>query len=75
MADTWPHLIDATRMECRVSRDRSNYLLTFHSAQNPSVDIRFPIDFGPTLLEQIENMVRIGATAPNRTQNKDPKAN
>ncbi len=74
MSDAWPLIIDPTRMECRVARDKSHYLVTFHSAGHPSVDIRFPIDYGPTLLSQIENMVRTGEVAPNRKPRNDPKA-
>ena len=60
MPDTWPLLIDATRIEYRVASDRSNYLLTVHSLGNPSVDIRLPIAAGADLLEQIQNMVATG---------------
>lgn len=57
-------IIDATRIECRAARDRSHFLLTVHSRDNPSVDIRFPMDAAEMVLEQIQNMIAVGKTDP-----------
>jgi hypothetical protein len=74
MAGTFPLLIDASKIVCRVARDRSNFLLTIHSRGNPSIDIRFPIGSGRILLAQIQNMVDTAATAPDRKPRTDPTA-
>ena len=74
MAGTFPLLIDASRIVCRVSRYRSHFLLTIHSQGNPSIDIRFPISSGEILLTQIQNMVDTAATAPDSKPRTDPSA-
>ena len=74
MSNTWPILIDATRIECRSALDRSHFLLTVHSHNNPSVDIRFPMDAAHIVLEQIQNMIAVGKTDPLKPKPGDPSA-
>jgi hypothetical protein len=74
MAATFPLLIDASRIFCRVARDKSHFLLTVESQGNPSIDIRFPISAGQTLLTQIRNMVDSATTEPPRKPRRDPSA-
>ena len=74
MAGTFPLLIDAARIFCRIARDKSHFLLTVESQGNPSIDIRFPLSAGTILLTQIQNMIDSAATAPNRKPRRDPTA-
>ena len=74
MSDVWPLIIEASRIECRAARDRSHFLLTVHSQNNPSVDIRFPMGTAQTVLDQIQNMVAVGKTDPQRSKPGDPSA-
>ena len=67
--------ITATRIEFRVSKDRSGFLLTVHSQSSPPVEILFPKWFGPELLEQVQNMVRLSEQPYDPNPSRDPKAN
>lgn len=67
-------IINATRIVCAAARDRSHFLLTVHSHNSPSIDIRFPLSFAPDLVEQLQNMIAVGRTDPNRPKGGDPSA-
>lgn len=75
MAGAWPLLIDATRMEFRVDKDRTHFLLRVHSQGNPSADIRFPLSYGPELVTQLANMLETAQQPYNPRPPGDPKAN
>ena len=74
-SQTWPLLIDATRLKFRVAKDRTNFLLTVESQGNPSVDIRFPLSYGPQLVEQLQNIWRLLVQPYDPKPPRDPKAN
>ena len=74
-AQTWPLLIDATRLKFLVAKDRTNFLLTVESQDNPSVDIRFPLSYGPQLLAQLQNMLETAGQPYDPKPPRDPKAN
>jgi hypothetical protein len=73
--ENWPYLFDASRLEFRVAKHRSEFLLRVHSQGNPSIDIRFPLSYGPELLAQVQNMVATGQTDFDPNPRGDPKAN
>ena len=65
MDDTWPMLIKASGIECRIALDGSHFLLTVHSQGNPSVDIGFPAETLSAVLEQLQNMAAVAARPPD----------
>jgi hypothetical protein len=73
--ETWPLMIDASRMIFRVAKSRSDFLLTVQSQGNPSVDIRFPLSYGPELAKQLLNMLQTAGQPYNPKPPRDPKAN
>jgi hypothetical protein len=67
-------IINATRIVCAAARDRSHFLLTVHSHNSPSLDIRFPMEAAETVLAQLQNMIAVGKTDPTKPKLGDPSA-
>lgn len=51
-----PMYVDATRTMFEAARDKSSFLLTVETADNQSIEIRFPGWFAHEFAEQAQNL-------------------